>query len=448
MSMVGTQLTSPIAHAISVTNNIVNNAGVLTTVESLLRRKGENAGTYFLRNPFSAGQQFNTVEEAVQHARHYFYYFDDSTYLDKTLREFVIPFYTFLSKNVPAVVRYAVRHPSRFIAHQRLYSLANMPAMNEENINESSVDQWSLDSNPIYWRIPHGRSDGSDAYYVLPMASIDPVQSAVSMISAGTTEVLNAMGIWRDTRTLTTGERLNRNPWSETQTNRLFKSALDQSYSYYSAAVQTVSGEGTDLSGRSLDSSSEFLGIEMNNFTRMWLEALLPMTSTLNRYNPGGFRGTADRYNPRTGEWTLGRPGWLGNRMSGADQFNNENPYSPLMYAGVKVYPVDVFLNMGRSVDDIRISINEGVKFERTLRERALLQSNPDERDRLNAQADRTHEILLQTREDLIKLETFMRRQGLNPQQAYDRLRVRNVRIGDLPNNGIPTEQPTSEQTQ
>ena len=435
-------LSSPIMNAIMHTNVIMNNVGAFSAAESLLRQETASGPSHFLRTvrsiPTGGVSKFETVEDVVDHLRHYFYQYDDVTWYDRQFRTFAIPFYGFLSKNVPAIVRYMVRHPSRFLAHQRMYQLMNYPVQDDEWLNEGSVDQWSMDANPIYWKVEGGRPDGRDAYFVLPMEPIDPVMSGVNFIGEPIQGLLNHMGIFRDSTVRTTGERLKDFPWAQTQSNRMWNEMLERVYPLYQSAVATFKGE--DLFGRNIDQENEFLGFRVSNGTRMWLETMLPILATINRYNPGGFRGTPDRYNIDTGTWELGEPGWLGNRMSGQDTFNQNNPYAGLQYLGIKVYPVDVYLNSGRTVDQLRISITEGRKYVQRLHEQAALQSNTTEAQKLEARANAYQYAIDQTTEDLLRFERFMRENGIdNPRTAYERLRVRNVRIGDLP-NGVPEQ--------
>lgn len=425
---------------IAFSNTLLNNAAAFTAVESMSRVYNVGAPEHFLR---AAGRTpsgttfkaFDTVDEALQHAQDYFFFYDDLTYYDRMIRNHVIPFWGFFSKNIPAAVRYAVRHPSRFIAHQRLYSLANLPVMGDENLTESSVPGWTLDQSPVFFKVPGGRPDGRDAYFVIPLESVDPIRSGLRWVTDPAVSLMEAMGIWRDHSIKTTGERLSEQPRMDTQTNRVLTDYMKKLFPLWQAGIQTVMGETFDDTpldeGATVD---EFLGVRMAPSVRLWLEALLPILGTVNRYNPGNFRGTATTYDPNTGLWTPGTPSWAGVPMSGRDSFHQNNPYTMFQYAGIKIYPVDTAINMGQSYDQLRISLREGRKYVQKMKEDlSRIEEGSSLYQQRQYEIAQMEYVISETQKDMLKLEAYMQQHGYDPGQAYNALRRSNTRVGDLP---------------
>lgn len=418
-------------------NNWLNNSSVFTLIESTTQLRGDTGGLRKLVHaagtlPSLSLKSFPTVDEAIQHARNYFFYYDDVTYNDRMISNFVLPFWGFTSKNIPATIRYAVRHPTRFYTWQRAYALANSPMHDEEWLNEGSTDQWMLESNPIWFKIPG--ADGRDDFFALPMEPLDPYNSALNWIKEPAESLMSAMGIWNEHRIMSTQERINEAPWNETGTNAALRQVLENTYPLWKGLAAEVTGE--DLIGAPLaegETIDSFLGLRMSPRLRLWLTTLAPVLRTIDSYNPGNVFGTARTYDVNTGEWSLGQNSWAGVPRTSRDGFGTGNRFAALRFAGLKIYPVDVYLNAGQTYDSLSVSVSEGRKFVAKAKEdAALLPPGATREQRLEEIAEMEY-ILYETQQDLIKFGDFMRREGLNPYQAYQRLRQRNVRIGDLP---------------
>lgn len=427
-----------VSFPIAFSNTLMNNAAAFTAVESMSRVYGVGAPSHFLR---AAGrlpsggtfQAFNTVDEALEHAKNFFFFYDDLTYYDRVLRNHVIPFWGYFSKAIPSAFRYMVRNPSKFVAHQRLYALANLPVDGDERLNEGSVPGWMMNQSPIFFRVPGGRPGGQDAFFGIPMESIDPINSALSWISEPTVAVLEGMGLWREHSIKSTPDRISEQQWMGTQTNRTINALLEKLFPIWKAGAQQIMGE--TFEGVPLDEGAtvdEFLGFRVAPNVRLWIESMLPVLGTIHRMNPGEFRGTPTTYDSRTGQWTVGKPGWAGVPMSGRDTFNQNNPYRMLQYAGIKVYPVDVAMNMGMSYDQLRISLREGRKFVQKMKEDMVRMPEGQARAQRELEIAQVQYILDETQKDMLRLEAFMQQNGMNPGQAYNTLRGNNVRVGDL----------------
>lgn len=420
------------SYATALMNNVVSNAGVFTMLKSMTQAD-VSVPEHVLRSIGKTSiKNFRTTDEALEHIRHYFFFYDDSTAANRMIGQYVFPFWGFFSHAIPASIRHVVRHPSSYLAWQRLYALANEPVKDDQWVSEGTVDEWSIDQNPIYFKIPNGRPDGRDAYFYLPMESYDPIQSGLNWVTRPAAAVLARFGL--HDRVMTTGERLEMHPWDEGGSDSVIRSMVEQSYPLWQAIGSEIAGEhlklGTPLEeGATVD---EFLGVRMSPRIRMWLETTIPTLGMINRSNPGSVFGTPATYDVNTGEWTLGRNSWAGVPRSGRDRFITNNPYRDLQLMGVKVYPMDVYLQAGHTVDSLRIDLNQGRKYVARMRDDVARMREGEQRARREREIAELEYVLDETRRDLLRFEAFMEREGLNPGQAYTRLRQRNIRIGDL----------------
>lgn len=442
-SQVGYQLNHKLMYPIRLANTVTDTAGRFAAVLASMRRYNANtpmAALRTVRRAVTTGgiEHFDTVEEAVDHWRNYFFMYDDATRTDRILSNYVVPFWGFHSKNLPAAVRHAVRHPSRYVAYQRLYAMGNSFVVGDDRLNEATTPGWQLHGSTIYFRM--GDEDDQDAeFFAIPMASLDPFNSAYNFLQRPADAALSAMGIWNQTRTATTGERLDSMPWAETETNRLVDAYMETTFPMWQALANTVSGRDDNdrplTEGTSVDS---FMGYRMSPMTRMWIETLLPALGTINRYNPGGVFGTPTRRDPWTGNVVQGEgsrmPGSGGVQRSNADTFWHDNPYTPLMAAGIKIYPVDWALNAGYTYDDLRINLREGERFLRSA-ETDMLRMEPGSEIRAERERELADiRVLIEaTRVDMNRLEDWARLRGLNVLDAAGQLRADSMRIGDLP---------------
>ena len=436
-----------VTYFLAYTNNLLNNIGVFNTIESTTRYVGDTSplrqGIHRAGTLTSASlKSYETVDEAIENARQFFFFYDDMTYYDRTISNYVIPFWGFLSKNIPNVVRYAARHPNRFMAWQRVYALANAPVQDDEWMNEGSVDEWMLHSNPIWFKIPGGRPDGRDEYFASPLESIDPLNSALNWIGAPAQAVAEHFGIWTEHTVRTTRTRVGEHPWMSTGTNKALQGLMEQTYPLWKGIAAEVSGE--DLRGVPLDEGAtvdSFLGVRMSPRLEMWLTTLAPVLRTIDTVNPNDMFGTPAQYDVNTGQWMQGQPSWAGVPRTSRDNFGTNNRYEMLRYLGIKIYPVDVYMNAGLTYDTLTVDIIEGRKAVAKMKENAMLLPEGRLKQERLAEIAEYEYIIEQSREDLRRFGDFMRREGLNPRQAYDRMRVRNTRIGDLPDVDNTTQQ-------
>lgn len=439
LNIAGIQIGSALdraAYPMRLLNQVADDAGRFGAIVSSMRR--DTKGFYLDqlgRVPTGGYRTFGTAEEAVAHWRNYFFYYDDQSKLDRALSAFVVPFWGFHSKNLPAAVRHAVRHPSRYVAFQRVYALTNAPVADDDRLNESTIPSWMMETNPIFFQLPNGQ------FFAIPTNSLDPLAAAYGTVELAGDEALRALGIWEKVQTQATGDRLDSLPWNTSRSNRAVDAAIETTYSSWRALASTI--RGVDTFNRPLYGSGTtdtFLGYEMPRITRVWLEALLPILGTINRYNPWGVFGEAPNRDPFTGETTIGR----GSRMpfsnavprSDSDSWSRNNPFATtgMQAAGLRIYPVDWALNAGYTYDDLRRNVRDGQRFVQKL-EGDLLRHEPGSANRRQVEERiRQATILVETtRTDLNRLEDWARTHDLNVLDAAGYLAEHNIKIGDLP---------------
>jgi hypothetical protein len=419
------QVTYPIKWA----NNWLDNAGRFAMITSIASERG--LGDIPRAILSQSIKKTDTVEDAVQHAGNFYFQYDDITQTDSFVSRFLIPFWGFHAKNIPASVRFVMRHPTRFMAYQRLYALANRPVANDQDgmLTEGTTPGWLMQQTSIYFRTPRG-------YFAVPMGSLDPISSGLQWVTDPASATLEHMGIFPNASPKATGDRLRSNP---TNTDNAIMNMLDNTYPVFKAIAHQVANQ--DNFGRPLDEGARvttFLGYRMAPSMRMWLETLVPSLGTLNRVNPGNRFGTPLNRDPQTGEWSPGTPSQMplsgGAPRSDRDNFQTNNPYTWASAAGVKVYPVDVYLNAGYSYDELRRTVLDTKRFQRSL-EDGLLQLEPgsDVYHQQEFKIQETQRLLDATVNDMNNLEDWARVHGFNVRQAVDKLSESNRRIGDLP---------------
>jgi hypothetical protein len=438
MGMTGGDLLSKASFPFRVLNAVMDMAGRFGGVTSSMRRADANFPSQFMQSVgrLPSGQAFRTfasIDAAVEHWQNYFFYYDDFTRLDRRLSNWVVPFWGFHSKNLPSSLRHVIRHPSQYVAYQRLFALANSPVAGDDTLNEATVPAWMMQTEPIYFRQPDG------SYFGIPMTGLDPYASALKFFEEPAQAVLDLMGVWSEHPIRSTSDRLKDMPWDDSATNVRLAQVFDNLYPHWQTLASTISGSdrfGRPLSGGAKTTS--FLGYETTPLVRLWFETLVPLTSTVNRINPGGVFGTSTYRDPFTNEVRIGR----GSRMPGAgqvprsdsDRFYENNPHSRWQYAGITIYPVDWALNAGYTFDDLNFNISEGRRFQVGL-ERDLLRMEPGSQAYIKQQRqiDEINYLINVTREDLRRLDAWALERGLNIEAAAAQLRATDIKIGDLP---------------
>lgn len=338
-------------------NALLDQVAKFSTIQSLTTDSIVERGTRALQGNVRLRQA--TVESAITDASKYFYDYSDLGRLQSGLRTF-IPFFSFQSKNTLAVFRMMVRHPSKFVAYNRLYAAMNQSAREQEDeLPEAGVQDWLKQSNPVYWV-----NEETGQVIAFPTSSLDPVQDAGQTIFGAADALLGAFGIESGKRT--TEEIINGAPWSSESTSRTLTNILDSGFPLIEQAYTEITGEtisGYQLRGNNVEDTS-FLGVTMSPMNRQRLETLLPILRDLNRSNPFYLWGRPPEISPEGEIVQPAIPSWAGGQRDMRDYVNDfRSTQSRLLAtAGLSNYVVDVARNMGRNEEQVQFEIREGSK--------------------------------------------------------------------------------------
>lgn len=452
-------VTSPLIRAFQIGNNAADVVGRVTAVLSTMRRADSALPepVHYMRSVSGNGRRFNTVDDAVAHWQNYFYFYDDTSKLDAVARS-LIPFWGFHSKNLPAAVRHAIRHPSRYAAFNRVVAWSNRSQMlGTDEVNEGTVPEWAIHTVPIFFRVPGLNKDGSDSWFHIGLSNLDPFSGAYNdFIGAPAESVLEALGIWQDDATADEGgyrrtrggtqSRLDSSPIGTNTQNSFLEQLSEKLFPHMQAAAQIVSAGVNSASGREETDRSinTFLGVEMSPLLETLISSVLPLAATVNRMNPGQQFGVKGYYDQATETVVPDQLSWAGNIRTDNDAFSRSNlPGSDMLnaVAGIRAQPLNVLANAGTTMTDMRITVRESAKVYRQARQRAM-ELPPGSRQRQEA-FDRLPALYAMSTalvEDLSKFEAWAENRGMDLEAAREALMKQRQSLSGLPDERTPAQ--------
>jgi hypothetical protein len=451
-------------------NNLADITGRFNGLLSTTKRYGDTDpwhnplhvvedGVYGAGHLVSGVQKYhNTFDDAVEHWQNYFYMYDDATRANDALNQFVLPFWSFASKNIPATFRHVANHPSRYATFARIYAMLNSDAVQSQDLNESSVPSWQLQSEPVFIKIKGGRSDGKDAWMAMPLRSVDPYTSVLNDAKGLTQQILKMFGVWGDyTRPGTTGEILDEAPWSQDQNQYIWDAVHGKTYPLLRAVMSEAAHR--DLTSdykKPLDGQdnrpNSFLGYSMSPRTEMWLRTFFPILSTINNENPGNIFGKADYRNPYTGAVRQGfdsrMPGASGtprtdrNPNANVDEFPILSRNNVLRLVGLKLYPVDEAAQVGTTLIEMYSSLKEGKAWlQAGYKGLAKLDEGTDAYNTQKQKLDNAALFFYQVAADRRRLMEYAAKNGMTPDRALTQLQSQGRKVGDLPTDLTPEQE-------
>jgi hypothetical protein len=415
-------------------------------------------GVYATGHLISGVQKYHdTVEDAITHWKNYFYDYDDTTQIDNVLNNYnIVPFWSFMSKNMPAAFRHVANHPSRYAAFARIYAMMNSDAVQDQELNEASVPPWMLQAQPVMIKIKGGRADGSDAWMAMPLQSVDPYTGVFDDAKGVSTYALRALGLWGDhTRPGTTMDILDEAPGSGNNPNPIWDIILNRLNPLAKLAMSEFSNRDLTTEYKPpLDDSqvNSFLGYGMSPRTEMWLGSMFPILRTLNRENPGLLMGTPDYTNPYTGEVRRGTNSQMpfsdGAKRTDSQPADNLQEFpglrlnQTLRFFGLKLYPVDEATQVGRTLMDINQSLIEQKEWlQRGYRRLNQLDEGTSSYNKLKEELDMGQQFFMQVAGDRLRLQNYAREKGMTPDRALRELTSRGIRVGDQSSGLTPQQE-------
>jgi hypothetical protein len=463
-------MVDPITSKFAWAANELENAARFQTLKTLLYDR--NLGNGFqgkidayrqAGGQFAASQttqQFDDLESAVEHAQNYFFMFDDQGRKDELIRDLVVPFWSYMSRNPVSQLRAASRHPVKYGNMLRAYSALNG---REEVENELADEEGAVPLNqimpeylrnqrPIFWTLPYG-NEGEDGeqrplVYYFPSRSFNPVYDGIDTIAQASDTILRALTPLdkEDLGRAEPGyEKTNKDNVDhlETETNTAIDWALDKTYGPFKAlvgsALEREIGTGRertlkpDKSGRY---PTSFLGVKLPPVARYLIEESFPLLQRLNDINPGNIFGTRRGYKISEDgseiEVVEGEESIFGAMRS---DFDKETYYRDMAKRiDTKVqsqfFRVDFFdpmFQMADNISDVRRNITSLEQEIRKQQEAIAGATNPDQKQKLIDELDTMVTTVSEMRVSLRRLERWADDKGLQPQEAYEQMLKRDA---------------------
>ena len=343
-------LSEKMFYSFQMMNTLLDQVARFTTVKSLATNSALDRGMRLAQGNISRTMD---VDQAITHARNYFFDYDSIGRTGDALRHH-FPFLSFMGQNTFGIMRMMVRDPTRFVAYNRLYAAMNEPADQEgSDLPEAGVDGWLQRTNPVYWI-----EKATGRVIAFPTTGWDPVQSGQSAIFGAADDLANLLGYQNPK---TTDETLDNLPWQKNKTNRTLTALMDAMYPHMEVMYGLITNE--DLKGYSLEGETSFLGVPMSAMNRFVLSSFHPALNNLNRSNPGMIFGRPAEFDQEGNLVRAPVPAWLtgasrDNRDRAADFRNSQQRI--LAALGVTSYVVDVAYGMGKNEEQVRYELRAG----------------------------------------------------------------------------------------
>ena len=458
-------LVDPLTSKFAWAANELENAARFQTLKTLLYDRNLDNGFHGKLDAFrQAGgqfassqttQQFDDLESAVEHAQNYFFMFDDQGKGDQIIRDLVVPFWSYVSRNPVSQLRAATRQPIKYGNMLRAYSAMNG---REEVENELADEEGTVPLNqitpdylrnqrPIYWTLPYG-NEGEDGeqrplVFYFPSKSFNPVYDGIDTIAQASDTILRTLtpldkedlGRAEPGYEKTDKENVDH---LETETNTVLDKALENTYGPWKALAGSVIereiGTGRrrtlkpDKSGRY---PTSLLGIPMHPSLRYMLEESVPLLQRLNEMNPGNIFGTRRGYKISEDgsqiEVVEGEESIFGTVRT---DFDKETYYEGVarridtqaQSAFLRVDFFDPMFQMADNISQVRRNINTLEQEVRKQREAIAGETNPDRKQKLVDELGQMVTSISEMRVSLRRLERWAENKGLQPQAAYKQM--------------------------
>lgn len=425
--------------SIVFTSNVLEIAAKLTTLESIIKKPSDVGEALNITGQLLTSFQFtrkDSLQEAFRHLDEYFvnpYSIGTAT---AKVANFVFPFAAWRMSNPPMQVRHMLRQPMWYMSYGRLHALNQNTLSQDERAVDASIEPWVLESYP--WYI--GRDRQGQPLMLLP-TTFDPIADAMVFFSNTGDQIGRMLGM---KARRPAGERQDAR--NET-TQDFINGFVSSTFLPYRTLYEAISGYDT-FTGRKIDDNPaegypDFLGINMPPRLVLFLSKF-PMLSKLDSLNPGGVFGTAGRTDSFSGaQITRPTPSIFGGTRTRRDTrtitFENSPAWAQvLMLAGVNIRTVDYDKNLQNTFNDVDTTINYLEKSINENRQQITIDRekgkiSPSEYERRAAVVREQTSIWAQLQIDKMRLENYMKSQGVTPTNVLKELDRRKLRVRDLP---------------
>jgi hypothetical protein len=346
----------------------LENAFKVAHYRSTLRDGAANAAGQFATN--GKRYHFVTMDDAVKHARNYFFDYSDVGVGDKLFRQNLIPFWMYQSRNVPAQIRNAMRNPAQFMAYQRLYALMNKDAREaKEDAPEGGFAPWMQGFGQTYMKHPTKQ----DTWFNIPFTSFDPIADATRVLVGTSDSIERSLGLYPGNFR----DKLKQSDPTN-HTVPFLDLLMTNSGGPLKAILGTVSNQ--DSLGRSLTQRpgkvTSLVGVEIPGknapLVKFLIENTLPSIGQLNQLNPGEVFGLREQKDARGNVIRPGQLSWAGGRRSDSDAdvdgSRDEAWVTALRATGITVNTVDVALGMKYTETELAFAAKDMTAYAKQLK--------------------------------------------------------------------------------
>ena len=350
----------------------IENAAKLAHYRSTLRDGAANAVGQYITN----GKRFHftDVDAAVKHARDYFFDYSDMGVGDKFISKNIIPFWSYMSRNMPAVVRHVLRNPTQYMAYQRIYALMNQEVREAgEDAPEGGFMPWQKGFGRIYVPHPNGKPN---EWLHIPFTPFDPVADAINGFEEGAKGLGQMFGLFPGSYKDDIAQVSPTN-----HTIPFLDTVVEQGYGSIKALYGLISkkdpGTGQSLIQDETKTTS-LLGVEIPGnkapLIKFLIENTLPSVSNLNRFNPGGVFGIKEQEDGFGNTTRKAKPSWTGAARSDSDTNKDGLTSDPLVFAarslGLTINSVDTVKNMGYTETELSMAVKDMKTYTKKLEKR------------------------------------------------------------------------------
>ena len=351
----------------------------LAHYRSVMRDGGLNAIGQFVTA--ARRVNFTDIDEAVTHAADYFFDYSNTGLGDKLMSKNFIPFWTYMSRNAPAVVRHVLRNPTQYMAYQRINSLMNQDVREAgEEAPAGGFQDYQQGQGNIYSKHPSG---DPNKFVHVPFTSFDPIADALNSFEDGANGLGQMFGLFPGSY----NEDLKQvSPKNDTIpfVDGLVTGGYGSIKALYAIATRKEPRTGKSLVNDDTEQTS-FVGIPIPGrhapLVKFLIESVVPSVSNLNKANPLERFGVKEQKDGRGNITRAAKPSWTGAARSDSDASNDELSGNPLVLAlrltGVTVNSVDTVKGMGFTEDKLRQAVADMKTYSKKL-EKALKEMEPD----------------------------------------------------------------------
>ena len=301
------------------------------------------------------GGEFKDFDQMLSHLDNHFYMFDDTGALGKATKS-VQSFVGYSLQNTPAMIRFALRSPQKFIAYNRIIQLQNQEHIDPNNPPpEAGFRSDDLNKYPILLQ-----KDGNEYTTLIP-TNYDPILDAFTFLDSTSKFVQRtAFGQYTGTSEEQRKQAMGKGGWQD-----LMRGIL--SNSRFSGPVNVLTGYDpfSDRTAKSdaLEAGTNFLGLKMSPFSAALL-SIIPPLEVLDRMNPGekfGLREQRNEYGEVTRQGKVSYAGVPRDRADAkiGDTASKDWRFTAMRQLGMNVKVINTAVNMQSNYADIESSANE-----------------------------------------------------------------------------------------